>query len=73
MNWNGQIIADLFSLSTEELIQWYVETPDIIEKNLKQLIALEGKKGQQEAQEYLTSAIEVLESHKTFAEVAKAA
>ncbi len=63
----------LLSLSPEALIQWYMETPDIIEKNIHQLIILEGEKGQQEAQEYLASTIEVLESNENFLQVAKAA
>jgi hypothetical protein len=60
----------LLGLSSEELIQWYMETPDIIEKNLKQLIALEGEKGRQEASEYLATTISTLESQKTFVKAA---
>lgn len=52
----------LFSLSPKELIQWYMETPDIIEKNLTKLIVLEGEDGRKEAQEYLASAIDDLET-----------
>ncbi len=60
----------LLGLSSEELIQWYMETPDVIEKNLKELIALEGEKGRQEAQEYLSSVIGTLESPKKHSKVA---
>ena len=54
----------LLSLSPDELIQWYMETPDIIEKNINELIALEGEKGRQEARAYLASAIETLEKER---------
>ncbi len=60
----------LLGLSSEELIQWYMETPDVIEKNLHELIALEGEKGRQEAQEYLSSVIGTLESQKNHAKAA---
>jgi hypothetical protein len=49
--------AYLLSLPADELMQFYMETPDIIEKNIKELIALEGEKGRKEAKEYLTSTI----------------
>ncbi len=60
----------LLGLSSEELIQWYMETPDIIEKNLKQLIALEGEKGREEASDYLASTIDILKSQKNFVKAA---
>lgn len=62
--------AYLHGLSAEELIQWYMETPNIIEENLNELIELEGNCGQQEAQEYLASVIEVLEKNKKFVKAA---
>ncbi len=55
----------LLSLSSEELIQWYMETPDIIEQNLNELIALEGESGRKEAREYLSSVINILEKNKS--------
>lgn len=60
----------LLSLSSEELIQWYMETPDIIEQNLNELIVLKGEEGRQAAIAYLTSAIEVLEKDKKRVKVA---
>ena len=60
----------LFSLSPYEMMKWYMETPDIIEKNLNELIHLEGENGQQEAREFLASAIDVLKNEGKSAKVA---
>ena len=62
--------AYLLGLPYDELMQFYMETPDIIEKNIKELIALEGEKGRKEAQEYVSSTITVLQSTKKLQGVA---
>ena len=41
--------AYLLGLSSDELMQFAMDTPDVIGKILKQPIALEGEKGRQEA------------------------
>ncbi len=62
--------AYLLGLPYDELMQFYMETPDIIEKNIKELIALEGEKGRKEAQEYVSSTIAVLQKAKKLESVA---
>jgi hypothetical protein len=62
--------AYLLGLPYDELMQFYMETPDIIEKNIKELIALEGEKGRKEAQEYVSSIIAVLQSTKNLERIA---
>jgi hypothetical protein len=62
--------AYLLGLPYDELMQFYMETPDIIEKNIKELIALEGEKGRKEAQEYVSSTIAVLQSTKNLERIA---
>ena len=62
--------AYLLGLPYDELMQFYMETPDIIEKNIKELIALEGEKGRKEAQEYVSSTITVLQKNKKLESVA---
>jgi hypothetical protein len=52
----------LLGLPTDELMQFYMETPDVIEKTLKELIVLESEKGLKEAKEYLGSTISLLQS-----------
>lgn len=62
--------AYLLGLSSEEFMRFYMETPDVIESITKQLIALEGEKGRQEAQESVSSIIQILEKKKGLVEVA---
>ena len=62
--------AYLLGLPYDELMQFYMETPDIIENNIKELIALEGEKGRKEAQEYVSSTIAVLQKTKKLESVA---
>ena len=62
--------AYLLGLPYDELMQFYMETPDIIENNIKELIALEGEKGRKEAQEYVSSTITVLQKNKKLESVA---
>jgi hypothetical protein len=62
--------AYLLGLPYDELMQFYMETPDIVEKNIKELIALEGEKGRKEAQEYVSSTIAVLQKTKKLESVA---
>ena len=62
--------AYLLGLPYDELMQFYMETPDIIEKNIKELIALEGEKGRKEAQEYVSSTIAILQKTKKLESVA---
>jgi hypothetical protein len=54
----------LLGLPTDELMQFYMETPDVIEKTLKELIVLEGEKGLKEAKDFLGSTISLLQSTK---------
>lgn len=60
----------LLGLPADELMQFFMETPDVIEKNLKELVALEGEKGQKEAKEYLASITALLQKSKKMEAVA---